>query len=809
MGGLIDTTYFTRIQRLAGVTRTEHGLLAEVDGELLRADVIREDILRIKISRGRVFDEAPTFAVRADLEPVAAEFAIEEDAAAVRLRTGRMALTLWRSPFRLDMHRVDGSVIYETQVDDEGNSGAYATLNDAFVVSRRFRPDDAIFGLGEKTGHLNRVGRDFTLWNTDVLNPRASGEFTRGKEKADPHADNTSTGFDPYYVSIPFFYHMTHEGNRMAGFFVDNGYRGHFEFSHRDEYRFGFMGGQYTEYIFAGPAMRAILAAYTWLTGRMPPPPLWTLGYHQCRWFPYTQEQLERIAALHREKHIPCDALWLDIDYMDEYRVFTWREEAFPDVPGMLARLAEQGFRTVTIVDPGVKYEPGYWVFDQAVERDVLCKTEGGDIYIGQVWPGKTAFPDFVTEEARRWWGELNAAHVRSGLAAIWNDMNEPATGDIPPEAMRFDHGRYSHERFHNQYALLMAMGTTDGLRAAMPDRRTFVLSRAGFAGIQRYAANWMGDNLARWDHLWMSMPMALGFGISGQPFVGADIGGFGGDTNAELFLRWMQCGVLTAFCRNHSAAGNIDQYAWSFGEMVEEQVRAALRLRYRLLPYIYAAFMEAAETGAPVQRPLVFEFQDDRLARDIDDQYLLGGNLLVAPVYHAGATSRQVYLPEGTWYNWHSGEQSGGGRFIIAPTPMEYIPLYARGGAVIPLWPAAPPSTAGYHPREIELHVFLPRADGEYLSLLHEDDGLTFRFRKGAYYRTGFTLRKTGGRVTLEATVSGDGYPEFAREAFRVVFHGEAPETVRAGGQELRAAGEGFVLPNAGTDFLLEAEIG
>ena len=200
-----------------------------------------------------------------------------------------------------------------------------------------------------------------------------------------------------------------------------------------------------------------------------------------------------------------------------------------------------------------MKYDPGYWVFDQALERNVLCKTEGGDVYIGQVWPGNTAFPDFVTEEARAWWGELNAAHVQSGLAGIWNDMNEPATGAIPPDAMRFGGGQHSHERYHNQYALLMAMGTTAGLLDAMPDKRTFVLSRAGFAGIQRYAANWMGDNMANWDHLWLSVPMATGFGISGQAFVGADIGGFEGDTNAELFLRWMQYGTLTPFCRNHS----------------------------------------------------------------------------------------------------------------------------------------------------------------------------------------------------------------------------------------------------------------
>lgn len=291
--------------------------------------------------------------------------------------------------------------------------------------------------------------------------------------------------------------------------------------------------------------------------------------------------------------------------------------------------------------------------------------------------------------------------------------MNEPATGAIDPGAMRFEGGRSEHERFHNQYALLMAMGTSAGLLDAMPDQRTFVLSRAGFAGIQRYAANWMGDNLSRWDHLWLSIPMASGLGVSGQAFVGADIGGFHGSSNPELFLRWMQYGVLTPFCRNHSEIGNVDQYAWAFGEAIQDLVREAVKLRYRLLPYLYATFLNAAQTGAPVQRPLVFDYQYDPVVRDIDDEYLLGPDLLVAPVVHAGQTARQVYLPQGDWYDWHTDDVLAGSRYVLTPTPMDRIPIYARAGAVIPMWPEAPSSTAGYQPAVIELHLFVPAADG------------------------------------------------------------------------------------------------
>ena len=777
----MQTDHFRRVERLSSVDETEHGLEAELLDEKLRIDVVRTDIVRISISRGGVFDTQPTYAVCVDPLADRVPFQIDRDESAVRLKTSALVVTLGLDPFRLDVHRSDGSVVVETALDDDGQPWAYATLNDAFTVRRRCRQEDAFYGLGEKTGPGNRKGRDFTLWNTDVLDPTSG-------------PDRMSVDFDPYYVSIPFFYHHTYPAGPMAASFVDNGYRGEYEFSPAEGYRITFLGGQYTEYVFAGPGMREILAAYTWLTGRIDPPPLWSLGYHQCRWFHYTQEAIERIARRHRDHDIPCDALWLDIEYMDGYRVFTWDTEAFPDASGMLKVLSEQGFRVITIVDPGVKYEPGYWVFDQAMKLDLLCRTEGGAVYIGQVWPGDTAFPDFTTEEARTWWGTLNATHVQSGLAGIWNDMNEPATGRIPSEAMRFGKGRYSHERFHNQYALLMAMGTKEGLLDAMPDKRTFVLSRAGFAGIQRYAANWMGDNLSRWDHLWVSLPMAAGLGVSGQAFVGADVGGFAGNSNAELYLRWMQYGALTPFFRNHSELGNVDQYAWAWGDVVLGIVRDAIRLRYRLMPYLYAAFLGAAQTGEPVQRPLVFDYQDDPTVRDIDDEYLLGSDLLVAPVTAAGTTSRQVYLPAGSWYDWHTGELVGGGRYVVAPTPMERIPIYARGGAVIPLWPDAPASTAGYHPSLIELHLFVPERDGTYASMLQEDDGLTFAAGDGACYRTTFTVTRRANRLTVQADVEGDGYPEFARRAFELVLHGVDVDNLH--------------LPNEGTGFTVEVDL-
>lgn len=813
----LDTRYFSRPPLADDLIRTPQGLEMRLGADnRLRVEVLRADVLRIKIGRHGVFDEQPTCAVPPEsLHVLGGDtvFSVEETPHAISLITPQMTLKISRSPFRLDAYRADGSVIFESAEDADGQPWAYATLNDEFLVCRRCQKEDAFYGLGEKSGRFDRRGRRFLLWNTDILNPNVEREYRAKFPENDPRGDPRSTAFDPYYVSIPFFYHQPQGQAGMAGFFFDNSSRCQADFSDPAQYRLHFSGGQYTEYVFAGPQMRDILRDYTALTGRMALPPFWALGHHQCRWFPYTQQSLEALGAAYREQNsVPCDTLWLDIDYMDEYRVFTWDQTRFPDARAMLARLRERGFRVITIIDPGVKYEPSNPVFDEAANGGLLCRTPGGAVYTGQVWPGRTAFPDFSLEETRRWWGELNAAHVQRGLAGIWNDMNEPATGDIPADAMWFDHGRQPHGRFHNEYATLMAMGTVEGLLAAMPGQRTFVLTRAGSPGIQRYAANWLGDNCSRWEHLWMSIPMAMGFGVSGQPFVGADVGGFMENTTPELLARWYQYGALTPFCRNHNCADQHDQYPWSYGAATLGLCRDAITLRYRLLPYIYACFVDAAETGAPVQRPLIFEAQEDEATRDVDDQYLFGRGLLVAPIYQAGQSSRRVYLPHGTWYAWHNAQAGGvfvGPRWIDAPAPPESIPLYARGGTVIPLWADSPLTTMGYHPKTVELHVFLPDEDGETRSFLYEDDGTTFAFRDGAFLRTDFQLKRTGGEIFLTATVSGRGYPEFARREFVVMLHGLQGEEVTVDAASYALVDGRFTLPNTGTGFTLRARTG
>ncbi len=758
---------------LGQVEKTKNGIIAKLGDEQLRIDFVFNDVARIKISRGGRFDEKPTFALVEELNLLGRiAFKVTESNGVTKVASSALTIQLTHQPFSIDAYREDGSTVFETLRDETG-AWSYATEGESFVIRRKLGKNDPIYGLGEKTGTFNRRGRDFTLWNTDVLNPTASGEFTEQYAKGDPRADNTSTEFDPYYVSIPFFYHQDADEGDISASFIDNGYRGYYNFSADDEYTIHFGGGQYTEYVFAGPYMATILNEYTALTGRTALPPLWSIGFHQCRWFGYNQDDVERLVAKYREVDVPLDAFWLDIDYMDGYRVFTWNKDRYPDAPAMLKRLEDQGVKVITIIDPGVKEDPGYEVYDDGLEKQIFAITEAGDTYIGQVWPGDTAFPDFANEQAREWWGERNAEHVKSGLAGIWNDMNEPATGDKDPLPMRFDRGQFEHERFHNQYAMLMAMGTTEGLLKAMPNKRTFVLSRAGSAGIQRYAANWMGDNMSRWDHLWLSIPMGAGLSISGQSFVGADIGGFAEDTNAELYTRWIQYGALTPFARVHSVINTIDQYVWSFGEEVLGYAREALKLRYRLLPYIYSSFVISSETGAPVQEPLIYNDQWDPNVRDIDDQYLFGPNLLVAPIIEAGQTSRSVYLPRGEWFDFYTNQHYvSEGQFIVADAPIDRIPLFVRAGAVIPMLKEAPLNTKDFAPKKLQFHVFVPQGDTEYYSLLQEDDGLTFEANEGKRLRTEFKLLRGNGKTFFSAEKSGDGFDGFAREEVELIWH-------------------------------------
>ncbi len=741
---------------------TKQGLVLFGELEMFGIDFLGSGLLRLRSSVGCVFLEKPSAAVlpSAFYTP---EFALREEDDSLLLISAELEVRIARLGFSLEVkRRSDGAVL----LDSRGHC-FLRRLNGSWCSDRRSSGTDAILGLGEKAGPWDRNGREWLFWNTDVLSP----------DPLKPVGDPTAADFDPYYMSIPFWLRLQQSGPASAHF-ID----------HPGRLKIGFRatkgsgrcriegeGGAYCEYIFAQESMAELLGAYSRITGLPAQQPLWSLGAHQCRWKAYSQEEVLSLARRLRAEDLPCDALWLDIDHMRGYRVFTWNDELFPDRAAMKAELEAMGFRLVTIIDPGVKLEAGWELFEQAKTANLLCLTEDGALFIGQVWPGRTTFPDFSRSECRDWWAQRVAEHARGGVDGIWNDMNEPATGEVDCSSMRFGaQGEIPHWRHHNEYALFMAEATRAGLLLARPGERPFILSRAGSPGIQRLCAHWMGDNVSNWEHLALSVRMALSLGLSGQPHVGADIGGFIGASNPELFVRWAQLGALYPFCRNHNDDER-DQYPWSFGPAVAAHVRRALKLRYRLLPLIYTLSLEASSSGAPMMRPLSWHSDEPHLRR-VDDQFLLGPHLMVAPVLLAGAISRPVHFPAGEWlpFDENGAESIQGPDFRSVAAPLDHLPIFVRAGAVLPLWPEAAVSTMRLKTETMELHIFLPRSDGKTASSLRLDDGISLNHD---FQHFDFELIRKGDSIRLLTRVSGrEG--AWTPSLWRLVLH-------RSGGPE------------------------
>ncbi|MBN2489680.1 MAG: glycoside hydrolase family 31 protein [Planctomycetes bacterium] len=666
---------------------------------------------------------------------------------AVEERRGRITV---RAPgIEVGVRPEDGGLVFRDgegrEFLDEVPGGGHAVSLPRVRLIRPRAPGERVYGLGEKAWSTERSGRAWRLWNTDC--------------------HHYHRGTDPLYKSVPFLLlnrpapGLFAEGRRYYGVFFDNPFAARVDLKSREIWTFEAEGGPLEYHVIAGPAPATVLERYTALVGRMPLPPLWALGYHQSRWSYYPERRVRRLAEDFRERRVPCDAIHLDIDHMDGFRVFTWHKRRFPQPARLVRDLAKMGLRVVTIVDPGVKAERGP-IASAGLSKGYFLKDRGGKVVQAKVWPGNAYLPDFTNRHARRWWGDLHAGLVKAGVSGIWIDMNEPAVfaedrRTLPDDVRHAGApGRRDHAGNHNLYASLMAEATYRGLLRLRPGVRPFVLSRAGFAGIQRHAAVWTGDNHSSWNDLELAIPMLLGLGLSGLAFAGADVGGFHGTPTAELFTRWVQAAALTPLCRAHTSCETPDQEPWSFGPAAEERVKKAIQLRYRLLPYLYTVFEECSRTGAPIMRPLWWEFPDDPRAPSIDNQFMVGDALLVAPVLKRSAQSRTVYFPEG---GWHALD---GRTLVVGPitrsvdAPMDRLPVYLRAGRIVP---AREPGlhVADTAPETLELHV-LAGPEGTAEGRLYEDDGEGLDHRRGQYRRTRLAARLAGGTLVVEAATEG-----------------------------------------------------
>lgn len=549
---------------------------------------------------------------------------------------------------------------------------------------RVMEPDEVIVGMGERPGSMQQRDRRVVFWNSD--------NFAYGPDAL------------RLYQSIPFW--ISIKRGRARGYFVDNSHRMGVDVGFRHEHLLEVVasGGDFQVYLIDGPTPREVVERFAELTGRPPLPPKWSLGYQQCRWSYGTRDRVLEVARGFRESKIPCDVIYLDIDHMDGFRSLTVDPARFPDFPGMIAELRALGFQVVTIVDPGVKVDPEWPLYAEGMSRGYFVKDARGRAYVGKVWAGDSVFPDFTREDVRAWWGSQHAPFVKAGVAGFWNDMNEPSVFDGPDKTMPEDlvHGGFgggTHARFHNLYGMFMAQATREGVQALRPESRPFVLTRASFAGGQRYAATWTGDNRALWTDLRHSIPMTLNLGLCGVPFAGPDIGGFdtgmegGGspydECTPELYARWLEFGALLPLARSHTIRDSMDREPFAFGEAFTNVNRASIERRYRLMPTLYTLAEEAHRRGVPLVRPLFWNDASDAESLRVEDQFFLGDHLLVAPVVEPGATGREVYFPPGVWYPFDPNEVVHaspvvGPRRARVEAPLGKLPLFARAGGIV-----------------------------------------------------------------------------------------------------------------------------
>jgi alpha-glucosidase len=705
------------------------------------------------------------------------------------IRTSELEVRVHADPFLVAFYDRDGHLISK---DDDARPTAW---EGARARTWKSMPaDEHYFGLGEKAGPLDRRGHTYVMWNTDAYGWGA----------------NT----DPLYEDIPFFLGL--RDGRAYGLFFDNTYRSSFDFGVEspDRYAFGAEGGEMNYYFFWGPDPKKVLNRYTELVGRMPMPPLWAIGYHQCRYSYYPEKVVRFIADNFRTRHIPCDALFLDIHYMDGYRIFTWDKSRFPDPPGLMRDLHRQGFHVVTIIDPGVKVDPNYWVYQQGIAGNDFAKLPDGKPFVGKVWPGESVFPDFTWDRVRDWWGSLYKGLLADGVDGFWNDMNEPSVFEVPSKTMPdnvvfYDNGLQSPEtKIHNVYGMQMSRGTREGLLKVKPNERPLVITRATYAGGQRYSAVWTGDNSSTWDHLALSVPEILGMGLSGLALAGADIGGFaGGGASPELYTRWLETGVFYPYCRTHVELGAPSQEPWSFGNRLEDINRRSIELRYRLLPYVYNAFHETSETGLPVMRALLLDFPGDPQAVNQNNEFLFGDDLLVSPVVKDKRIHWGAYLPKGIWYDFWTDRRYIGPADVEVSAPLNRIPVFVRDGAIIPTRPVVQyVGQAPIDPLTFEIYPLGP--GGASSRDYYEDDGLSFDFEHGVSLRQKISVDRSRDAIEIRMTAREGSYSPPSRAlVFSIHAERREPSGVTADGRTIEQQPATEALQKAGSGWAYDED--
>lgn len=765
-------------------TRTERGIEVPLGDGRMEVLFVTPTIVRVRYSA------AATFAPRRSWSPVAADsdfpvppvmmttregsLTLESGTIAVTVmpKTGRVQfMDFAEQPFAEDSAPITwGDVLFPfpSYGPDEGKHlPAHAKIS--ATLAKKIDKEAVYLGFGERMGQLDRRSRRLTNWTQDPT-------WGHGR------------GHDNLYQAQPVF--MVQKPGLAWGLYLNCTWFSQFDVGadHARQLQLITHGGELEYYLLYGPTPAQVVDSLTRLTGRPALPPLWALGYHQSRWSYMDEAEFRKLAQEFRQREIPLDVLHFDIDYMRGYRDFTWDPKRFPDPKTLLSELREQGIRAVTIVDPGVKYDlgEGYGVADEGVAHKHFVKNADGTLFSGYCWPDAALFPDFTKAETREWWGNQHPALLDMGVAGIWNDMNEPAIFERPfsegsspqkPIPLGTPHGtqeeRTVHAEVHNLYGYLMGKATYEGLKRLRPNERPWLLTRSAFVGSQTYSAAWMGDNNSWWEHLEGSLPQLMSMGLSGAAHVGVDIGGFFDNATEELYMRWIELGTFYPFMRTHTSAGTRRQEPWALGETVETVARKAIELRYRLLPYLYTLAHEAHRSGAPIFRPLSFDFPDDVDTYHLNTQVMVGPHLMVAPIVTPGTHHRMVYLPDGRWYDFYTGQKLQGNRHMVVHAPPGRIPVFVRAGAVLPLGNVRQSTNDPL--TEITLNIY-PDFFASRWTLI-EDDGISFGYERGEIAETTISVESSGGKTRVTVAERTGKYQPPLRIMRLMIYGGTATQ--------------------------------
>jgi alpha-glucosidase len=743
-------------------------------GGIARVEMLADDIVRIRVNpSGQIstrVSEALSFSSL--VSPQVTVFDLPQ---ATYLQTPAATVAVLKAPFQVVILRADQSLV----TADLPNGVQWDPIAGTVLVQRYAPPDEHYFGLGERGGPLDRRGRTLDMVNVDWA---GYSEFT-----------------DPLYINIPFFYGIR-EG-QAYGIFLNNVAEPFFQMDPTSNgvLTYGAASGELDSFTFVGPQPQQVANAYARITGFPLLPPEWTLGYHQSRYGYSSQDQILQVAGALRELSIPCDAIYLDIDYMNAQQAFTWNPATFPAPLQMNAELTQLGFHQINIIEPLIAVTDQLWL--AAASSGFLLTTPSGDPLITSLWYGYSGFIDFTKDTARTWFIDNLKTFLANGMSGTWNDLDEPASTFIPQATYNYNGDPRLDFQSRDAYALNFTSASQQAMRELRPNLRSWSLSRSGFSGIQRYSANWSGDTNSTWDSLRVSVQLTSHMALSGQNQFGHDIGGFLGSPSAELFVRWLEFAAYTPFFRNHAMNTSAPREPWVFGEPYTTIIRDTINERYRMLPYLYSLFQHSSTSADPVVAPLPFYFPNDMATYNQDQEFMLGPSLLVAPVATEGAVSRSVYLPGGVnWIDLYTEQIYTGGQTITASAPLEYIPVYVREGAILPFGPVmqyvGDPSVSP----QLQLN-FYPGADANFA--LYEDDGATMAYNSGAYRTTQISRQQIAGETDLAISRAGGNWNPAGPRYFDVQVHDQysAPSTVLVNGIA--------ILPAASEDSLSASDWG